>query len=333
MAKSWPDYMGTYKGIVLEWGIGKSSKKGLPQFNVRVFLTDYYDQKEGEWMDVSDNNWTINAYLVLYGREGGAENGEIAPTLNHQQVCSVFGWDGCGFEYLTTPGRFADKVIQVRIEENTVENAKTPCQISWIDTEDSDPNAGLRCLDSGQVKALETEFSHLWKGKKAPPAVSAKKPPATVPATKKAPPQTAAVKNKSVEPVTDDTPADDENDPTQSDAARKKAILEKGKRLRAKANEKSPEPPAKAKKNEPAKKADVVPDQAEEVTVPDDYGKKAAWNDIIDLRDQNCTDQQQKDAWDAAIAEVAPDGDEDKLDAAGWWKVKDQVVAEIGQFE
>jgi hypothetical protein len=289
--------MGTYKGIVLSYGIGKTAKLGMPQFIVSVALTDYYDPKEGEWFDVSENHWSVNAYLALYGRKDSAEDGEIAETLNHQQVCKVFDWDGCGFEYLTTPGRFADKIIQIRISENTYENAKCPIQIDWIDTEDADPVAGLQVLDSGQVKALETEFAHLWKAKKKVAAASAPK--------KKAP-----------EP--------EPEPPAESKEDKKKALLEKSKRLRKEA---ATEPPAKGKA-----KTDPPAKEGEESPVPKNYGKKQAWNDIIDLRAEECTDEQQKSAWDAAIAETAPDGDEDKLDAAGWWAVKEQVVGEIGQF-
>ena len=292
MVKSWPDYMGTYKAIVVEHGIKKTAKAGLPQFVIRVVLSEYYDPKQDEWFDVSDNNWVMNAYLTLYGREGGQEDSEIIETLNHQQVCKVFDWDGCGFEYLTTPEKFSGKVIQVRVAENTYEGAKAPVQIEWIDTEDADPNSGLQCLDSGQVKALEVEFAHLWKNKKAiPPAASAKK----VLLLKKQP-------------------------PAETKEDRKKNLLEKSKRLRKEAMKAPPK-----KKEPPAKKTEESP-------VPVNYSKKQAWSDIIELRAEECTDDQQKAAWDAAIAETAPDGDEDKLDAAGWWAVKEAVIADIGQF-
>jgi len=298
MAKTWPDYMGTYKAIVLEWGVNKTRKAGLPQFMIRVTLTDYFDSKEGEWYDVSDNHWTMNAYLCLYGREGGAEGGEIVETLNHTQVCKVFDWDGCGFGSLIEPGKYDGKVIQVRIEENTGEGAKTPVQISWIDVEDTDPNSGLQKLDPAQIKTLEEEFAYLWKNKKpAPAAVSAKKP-----ATK--------VEVKKVEPPTD----------TKED--KKKALLEKSKRLRKETVKSEPPPPKDKKKAEPL----------EDTPIPADYGKRQAWSDIIDLRDKNCTDGQQKAAWEAAVAEFAPNGDEDELDATGWWYVKESVLSDVGQF-
>jgi hypothetical protein len=69
-----------------------------------------------------------------------------------------------------------------------------------------------------------------------------------------------------------------------------------------------------------------------ELPVPADYDKTKAWTDVTDLRSDECSDEQQKACWEAAIAEIADDGDEDKLDAAGWWAVKEQVTAEIGQF-
>jgi hypothetical protein len=267
--------MGTYKAIVLEAVLQKTKTSGMPQFVTRVFLTEYYDKKEQQWFDVSDNNWSLNGYFCLYGRKDSQPNGEIVPTLNHTQVCKVFGWNGIGFSYLTQTD-FNGKTVQVRIAENTGENAKSPVQIAWIDTEDADPNQGLQKLDEKGVKDLEGEFASLWAGK-APKAPVASAPKAAKPAAK--PP--VAPKTETRPPA---TPAPEPDTPPANDKdAKKKALLEKSKRLRKEAEK---APPAKPPASQPPSPAqDIVP-------VPSGYDKRQAWCDIVELKDEACSDDQ-----------------------------------------
>ena len=222
MGKTYPDYMGTYKALVLDGAL--QEKNGMPWFVVRVALSEYFDQKEGEWMDVSDNNWAMNAYFALYGRKGGEEGGEIVATLNHQQLCKVFGWDGCGLDYLAGTD-FSGKTVQVRVVENTYEKAKTPVTIEWIDVEDADPNSGLQKLDPAKVKELSAKFQHLW-AKKTKPVVTAAPKPAAKPAP---------------------TVADPPNDPEEimpDPADKKQKMLEKSKRIREAAKPSAVKPKA-----------------------------------------------------------------------------------------
>lgn len=323
MSKSWPDFMGTYKGIVLDTGLQKAKTSGMPQFAVRIALSEYYDAKEDQWYSVEDNNWSITGYFTLYGRKNSQPDGDIVSTLNHQQVCKVFGWDGRGFGHLIG-NDFSGKIVQVRIEENTYEGAKSPVSVAWIDTEDADPNPGLQKLDEKGVKELETEFAAMWKSTPAPKA-----PVAKAPAKPKAAPKAAP--KPPAEP-----PAEPETPPADPKEAKKKALLEKSKRIQEankkeaeKAAEKAkatpPAPPAKGKAKEPPTQSDEKGD-----AIPEGYDKKQAWNDVLDLKDANCDDDQLTAVWNAAIAEIAEDGDEDKLDAAGWWAVKESVLNDIG---
>ncbi len=300
MARQWPDHMGTYKAMVLDAALQKAQKSGMPQFAVRLLLAEYYDAKENEWFDVSDNNYVLTAYLTLYGRKDSQEDGEIITTLNHQQVCKVFGWDGCGLAYLVGTD-FSGRTVQVRIEENTYENAKTPVQVSWIDTEDADPNQGLQKLDEKAVKALEAEFSFMWAGKK------------TVTPAKATP---KASKPPAVEP--EKPPADDKT-------AKKAALLAKSKKLREAAKTTPPAPPAKK-----TKVVEQPPAETEATPVPEGYDKKRAWCDVVEMKNPDADDTQLNAAWDAAIAETAEGGDEDKLDAAGWWAVKELTLGDVG---
>jgi hypothetical protein len=312
MAKQWPDYMGVYKGLVVESTVGKSTK-GFPQFVIRVALTDYYDPKESKWFDVGDNGWTMNAYLCLYGRKPGVDPAatiqadDIEPNLNHQQVCKVFGWDGCGFGHLVNTD-FTGKIIQVRVEPNDYDGAKAPCQICWVDVEDADPNSGLKKIDAKGLKDLETEFASLWGNQGGKKAATAAKPAAK---------KTAAPAAKKTE----------EEPPTKED--KKKTLQERSERLR-KENAKAAAIPTLPPKK--AKKAPVEETSKEEDAVPEGYDKKQAWCTCLELKSPHCTDEQLQASWEAAIAEIAPEGDEDNLDAAGWWAVKERVLADIGMF-
>jgi hypothetical protein len=303
--------MGTYKAMVLETGLS-STKNGFPQFTARVFLSAYFDQKASEWLDVSDNNWTISSYLSLFGKDKDTK--ETVQTLNFKQVCKVFDWDGCGPDYLASTD-FSGKEIQVRIAENTGEGAKSPCQVSWIDVADADPSTTLKSASVEEVKKMAAEFAGLWN-KKAPAVASAKKPAAkATPAPKPEPePET---------PPAEEVPAE------ETAEERKAKILAKAKRL-AKA-EKPAEP---TKKSLPAKGGKKPAEETSEATadIPEGYDKKAAWNDVAEMKAAECTDDQLTAVWHAAVAEIAPKGDEDNLDAAGWFAVKEQVLAEVGTF-
>jgi hypothetical protein len=300
-----PDYVGTYKCIVLDTGLSKT-KTGMPQFVVRLAFSEYWDQTAQEWTDVSDNNWVMNTYMSLYGRKDSKPDGELIETLNHGQICKVFGWDGCGPDYLIG-NDFTGKVIQARIKENDPEyRDKNPVQVAWIDTEDADPNSGLQKLDAKEAKELFADFQSLWQGKKAKPVASAPKAAA---------PKTVPPKEEEAKPLTA--------------AEKKKAMLEKSKRLREQAKpEAAPPttpPPGKSKKAPPEPPAKVA-----DTGIPADYGKKAAWTDIVASKSDEATDEQLTASWQAAIAETAPEQDEAQLDATGWWTVKEMVLNDIG---
>jgi hypothetical protein len=184
-------------------------------------------------------------------------------------------------------------------------------QIAWIDTEDADPNQGLRKLSPQEVADMEKEFSYLWAGK-APKAPVASAPKTAKPAVK--PPAAPKTEVKPPTPEPETPPVNDKD-------AKKKALLEKSKRLRKEAEK---APPAKTPApTPPAPSQDIVP-------VPSGYDKKQAWCDIVELKDEACSDDQLNASWQAAIAEIAPEGDEDKLNATGWWAVKESVISDVG---
>ena len=323
MAKSQlPDYYGTYKGMVLDSALGKTKKAGLPQLIQRFLLTEYYDQKEGEWYDVSENNWVITAYFCLYGRKDGQED-EYEESMNHAQIIKVYGWDGCGFEFLYNTENFNGKTVQIRTAENEY-NGKTTMQVSWIDVEDAEPMGNLRSVDANEVAELEAMFGGIGKKAAAPKkAASAKKAPP------KAPKKAAAPKEAPEKPA-DDEP--EQEAPVESAEDRKAKLAAKYRKQKA-ADKKA----ADKKTKEAEKKAAPPEEPAGEVTeppfdadaVPEDYAKLNAWNDIYELADDEVEDENVNKAWKAAITEISESGKEADLDNVGWAKVRQHVLENL----
>ena len=67
-------------------------------------------------------------------------------------------------------------------------------------------------------------------------------------------------------------------------------------------------------------------------TQVDNFTKAKAWETIVDLKVDECDDDQLNAEWQAAIHEVSGGAGEGTLDGEGWWKVKDTVLANIGKL-
>lgn len=324
MAKNLPEFTGTYKAMVLSNTVEPSSKAKIPTLQLRVLLTEYYDEGEGEWIDVEAEHWTMTAFLVLYSKER-------TPSLNHQQVCSTFGWDGCGFDLLCGPD-LEGMTIQVRVKDSDSE--KYPVEISWINAENADPSGGFKKKTAEEIKELNTQFKD-FLDKKPVKVASAKKSGKAAASTLKG---KAAAKAKAEasteaepEASNDEQEVEAPEEPKAMTATEKKAaLLAKSKRLRKqqedqRAKESEDAPPSKSKKSSKGRVIEAGED------MPDDFNKKDAWFTVTALRDEDCDDDMQTAEWQNAIEEIAPDADEDQLDAEGWWNVKKTVLANIGK--
>jgi hypothetical protein len=146
----------------------------------------------------------------------------------------------------------------------------------------------------------------MWAGKAAPKVAVAKAPTKPSAAPKATPPA---------------------EKPAEAPKDKKTALLEKAKRLKKEQAESAKKTEAPKAAPAKGKKAEETPAEA---AIPDGYNKKSAWNDVCELKDDKVDDAQVEAAWLAAIAEIAPDGDEDKLDAAGWWAVKESTLNDVG---
>ena len=318
------DRIGTFRCKALEWGVDGKKKKGtdieLPWFNVRVLLTEIYDQKEGKWFDYSEYEAEITAFLCLYGAIK-AKGGDIGPTLSMDQVKKVFKWDGRSLVQLAG-GDYSELEFQVRIGENTYEAATYPYQVNWINEYDADPVAQLRKLDAKELKDLDKQFAAMGaKNATAKPVATAAKAPA------KAHPARV--------------PANDQNDdgipPTPAEKKRKMA--EKSAKNRAAATKAKKTAAADAvaagdfttpPTTKPPSEDAVVPPAKPEQT---ECTMQEAWDAITELKDPTIADKVIEKVWHDAIAEITgPDVESENITGEQWHQVKELVLHSVAKF-
>lgn len=303
------DRTGNFRCQATEWSVNKSTG-GFPQLVARLYLTEWYDQDEAEWVDFSEFQMEITAYWTLYGKTKGTD--KTGPTLNHQQVMKVFSWDGRSFGTLAA-GDYTDLKFQIRIDENTYPGAKVPYQVNWLDAYDADPNRQLKKLNTEELKALDAEFAGLIKP--APRAVSAVKALPKIP-----------TKIKGPEPTPEDPP---ENEPEPTPEPDKEPVPDTPEQKKANMAAKSARLKAEAKKAAIKKPTHPpVPNQ-----VPSDCTKQLAWETIVELRDPKFSDEDLKTSWTGAINEIAGVGvSYDKITSDQWHDIKEKVLSEVGLF-
>lgn len=161
----------TYRGQLIDWGVSKSSG-GYPQFVAECFANEMWDEKEQEWVDVSECQSSIVAYLVLV-------DGKRQPTFHHKNLMEALGWDGKSYAQLSE-GSWEDVILQFRVEENTFDN-KTTMQVRAVDVKDAVPGVKIRRLEKKELGTLDSEFADLLKaasGSKPTVASAGKKAPA-----------------------------------------------------------------------------------------------------------------------------------------------------------
>ena len=314
------DRTGTFRfDHVLESGVSKT-KNGFPSFNVRLHLEAYYDEEEGQWVDWTPYETEISSYFTLFGK--AKKSGQIEPTLNHQQVMAVFGWDGRSFAALGVTD-FSDIKGQVRIGANTYEGAKNPFQVSFVDVYNADPARQLRKLDPDALKALDSEFAHILQHSgKAPKAATV---PAQKPATQPVLPKKPVGRPKKVEvsaPAGRQLPEEtaEPEPPQETEEERKAKITEKAKRLLAKPTT-VPQPPARKPVDPPS-----ASQNAPSSPGPKCYTKQQAYEVIVEMKADDTTDEQLQAAWFGGIDAVAPGTEEKSITGEQWGEVVDYVL-------
>ena len=321
------DRIGTFRCKLLEHGIDGKKKKGtdieLPWFNVRVLLTEVYDVKEGKWFDYTGiegvGEAEITAFLCLYGAIK-KKGGEIGPTLSMDQVKKVFNWDGRSLVQLAN-GKYDDLEFQVRIGENTYEEATYPYQVNWIDVYDAEPGAQLRRLDAAELKSLDKQFAALGaKNATAKPVATATKAPtkahpARVPADDTAPDSPTEKKAKMTAKSAKNLKA--------AAKAKANAELEKAGKVVEEAAWSTPPP-------KPVSKDAVVPPPKPDETA---CTMQEAWDTIVELRDPSISDKVIGEVWHGAIAEIAgPDVASEDVTPEQWLAIRNKTLESVAKF-
>lgn len=315
------DRIGTFRCKALEWGVDGKEKKGtnytLPWFNVRVALTEIYDQKEGKWFDYTEFEGEITAFLCLYGAIK-AKGGELGPTLSMDQVKKIFNWDGRSLVQLAN-GDYSELEFQVRIGDNTYEEATYPYQVNWINEYDADPVAQLRKLDAKELKDLDKQFAALGAKTATPKSVAtavkvpAKTHPARVPADDTASPTAAEKAHKMAEKSAKNKAA--------AAKAKAKAALVAGQAAELQVGGPPPKP-----ESEDA----IVPPAKPDTTT---CTMQEAWNEIVELRDPSISDKVIGEVWHSTIAEIiGPDAVSENITDEQWYQVKEKTLESVAKF-
>lgn len=223
----------------------------------------------------------------------GKKSQKLEPTLNHTQISKVFNWDGTDFAYLNDTD-FSDLKFQVRIEDNDPDYAdKNPFVVNWVDEYDAVPGRKIKKLDAAGVKDLNKQFALLLK--QTGKAATPTKAPVKIPAK---------------------VPTD--------------AVTKKGKKQTDTAKAKVPATPPKAPPKTPPVPSTPVPSTP---GIPEGKcTKQEAWETVVDLKDDNCNDEQLNAAWQAAVAATASETNDGDITPEQWFTIKDTVLDDIGKF-
>jgi len=310
------DRVGTYRfDKVLEAGVSLTSKSQMPTFNVRLRLSEFFDEDEKVWVDWSGAEVEQVCYFTLFGKNG--KTGVVGPIFNHEQIMKVFNWEGKSFQILSNDD-YSQIKGQIRIEDNDPDYAaKNPFQVSWIDVFDADPVRTLKKLDDKALKDLDATFAMALQasGKAAAPAAApGKKKTGPV-----APPKPAGI----TKPETKAPSPEKEPEEKELTAEEKKAAIKaKSEKNKAAAKGKRPAPPT-APPAAPSRKTDPEP---EEEVCGKQYTKQEAWEIVCEMTADGVTDEQRQAAWLTAIEAIAGDVDDDAVTKQQWGQIVDATL-------
>jgi len=210
-------------------------------------------------------------------------------TLTCTQVKKITGWEGLSFASLNEMD-LSETGIQFRVAWNTYDGKDT-LQVEWVDEYDATPGSAIRTLDADEMKALDARFKSQMT--KTAPATAPGKP-----TTKPTSPGKVTAKGKK--------------------STQKKGPVKKVDRPAAPAAPAAPEAPAMPEAE------GVLPDLRE-----GKRSKKAAWENVNEVRLPHVSEKMQADAWLAAIVEVSGQNEPDVLTEEQWYQVEVIVLEEV----
>lgn len=319
------DTAGTYRGELVEGGLGKT-KKDYPQFVGWFKATEKYVEELSElqhfheqgvveqnedgtfnpqWVDWSDFDEYIIGFLVLFNdAESFDENSKL---LNYEQLQLALGWGGDEFDSLNDDTHVGKKLL-FRVEEDEY-NGKTQLKVNWVDDYEARPSRELRKLDDDKVKDLSSKLK--MGGKKQ----------AAKPAKAKAPAKPGKAASKPGKSESDAKDAAKSSEKESEGASAKPASLSKGKSG----------PPKKGKgktKEEPAEEKTEESTESS-TSLPKETTQTEAWEFVCEHKGGN-SDTDVEEAWIAACDEVfGEDTDEDDATKEQWAKVRDIIIRDL----
>jgi hypothetical protein len=147
------DRIGRFRGRPTQ-GVIKPTKNGFPQFIVQLDATEYFNEDTGEWIEWSEYNQSITAFLVLFNA--------TKALLNYEQVMKAFAWDGQDMADLQSDD-YGDLQVSFEVEENEYQG-NVSLRVNWIDAYEAEPRGGsLTPMDSGDLKALNAQYKQFMK--------------------------------------------------------------------------------------------------------------------------------------------------------------------------
>jgi len=154
---------GDYRGKIIDHAVSQT-KNGYPQLVANLSAIETWDEDTQEWVDFSEYDAGIMAYLCLVG-------GDAKPLMNMEQVMKATGWDGQSFAALDNMD-LTDTVIQYRVEWEEY-NGSDNLKVKWVDHKDATPGVKVKKLDPAELKSLDAKYSQTLKaasGKATPTA-------------------------------------------------------------------------------------------------------------------------------------------------------------------
>jgi hypothetical protein len=327
---------GTYRGPILDHGVGKSST-GLPQWSVQVAATEQYNYDTGAWEPLPEPA-EFTGYLSLVTKKS-------EPTFHVADIQAAIDWDG---KSLTSLSRMDlnGAGVQFNVEPHEYEG-NTSLRMNKIAHYDATPSNGtIRKVDDASLRDLDAAFAGLFKTSAvkptaAPAPASAKKDKV---AAKKAKADAAAAevtaafdkptpaKSKpgitaeeaeahlaSILPDPDDADMAAAGDPEIGNDDADPAVEA------VKANAQStPSIPAKPK----APAIPAMPARPKASAKVPSMTMDEAWAHCVNSKGKNVTDKQLGDGWLKAVGRR--NKDEEQFTNEDWGLVAQEVVAEYG---
>lgn len=177
------DRAGKFKAYPTECALSQSDS-GSMQWVAKCVIAQMFNPESGEWDDVSDQGWTIPAYVNVVKKDG---------ELNKRSVDNLkdtLGWDGADFA--TLQNDYSQVCIQIECDWETY-NEKQSLRVKWVNPENY-AGASLKPLDGDALKTLNSKFGGLLRQHTgAKPGAAAAAPAGPKPPAKPLPPKAPKV--------------------------------------------------------------------------------------------------------------------------------------------